>query len=135
MTKSPEESYWSHYGGYNWKKEYPYVCDTDFLKKWIKGNRKCGNRAATVIANAIGCNYNKGLFLGAKGLFTMHEAKKMAVSLDMDFWTFYQIFLKDIYKIEWDDVSFLRRKWEDEEILCEKDCAEHRISGSNINSG
>lgn len=113
MSRSPEESWQTRYGGYNWQKKYPYVCDTDLLKKWIKENRMCENRVATVISKAIDCNYNKGLFLGSKGLFTLWETKKLAVSLDMDFWTFYKIFLSDIYEIEWDDVSFLKRKQEE----------------------
>lgn len=110
MSKSPEESWQTRYGGYNWKKEYPYVCDTDLLKRWIKENRMYDTRVATVIANAIDCNYNKGLFLGSKGLFTLYETKKLALNLDMDFWTYYKIFLSDIYKIEEQDVDFLKLK-------------------------
>lgn len=113
MSRSPEERLKTRYGGYDWKKEYPHICDTDLLKKWIKENRMNDTSVANVISHAIECTYTKGMFIGSKGLFTLWETKKLAVNLDMDFWTFYKIFLSDIYEIEWDDVSFLKRKQEE----------------------
>ena len=109
ILKTKEEHFKSkEKGTYDYHRDYPYVCDVDLLRSYIK--KKGYRDSINAIRNALDCGIAKSKFLSAKGLYTLHETKKLAKAFNMPFWDFYEIFLRDVYTIEYQDVNFIKLK-------------------------
>ena len=103
MSRPPEQSFRIDRKGFNWKKEIEYCADTKKMQKWM--HKHGYNRKQFLELSGIG--FDRGRFVYAKGNFTLHEVKRLAVLTGMNLYDFIDIFLSDIYPVSQEDFNIL----------------------------
>lgn len=103
MPLPPDQSYRIQGKGFDWNKEIEYCANIRKMQKWM---RKHGyNRKQFIKLSGIG--FDRGRFIYARGNFTLHEAKKLAVLVGMNLYDFIDIFLSDIYPVTQEDFDIV----------------------------
>lgn len=90
-------------GKRNYKRNYEYSADVNKMQKWLKEkgyNQKTFGELANI-------GYRRRDFVYAKGVFSLYEAKMMAVNSGMSLYDFIDIFLSDIYPVTQEDFDIL----------------------------
>lgn len=109
MSRSRDQSFRIDRKGFNWDKTFDYSANPIKLQKWMKSH----GYKRSVLINIAGIGQNRSQYVYAKGNFTLHEAKKLAVGVGMSLYDFIDIFLSDIYPVTPGDFDILS---DDEEL-------------------